>query len=453
MNSYEAIRQGTIGQRIRFLLGDSVVYGAADVSTRMLNVFVLPILVRVFRVDEFAIVDGLNVTKVLVLAFVLMGLNQAAARIISQYDDESKKKEVVGQALMIGVPFVGVICVGLILMAPSLVRFLFQSYNSDYVTATRLMLASVPFSVALAYCLMLLKWNFEKTKFVAISVGHVAGVILLSLYLVVQLDMGVPGVFYAQLIVEIVVLLAAVYFCAKYIAVPSGYNYVRQMLAFGSPLMLVGLLQSLVPWGERLLLVRLIGLEAMGLYAVGQRFSRLINIPSSGFNVAWGPFAYAIYKEPDAEATFNKVLRIYSIAIALAGLVLVFAAGRALPLFASDKYLGSLEVVVPLTFAFVIESIGGITGLGIALSNRTYFSTIAYAVSASVTLLTATLWAGEFGIVGVAYAFLLGKLVLTLFQTVLAYFIYPIKFRLATPATSLVVVFGLALIVDRFLWS
>ena len=51
-----------------------------------------------------------------------------------------------------------------------------------------------------------------------------------------------------------------------------------------------------------------------------------------------------------------------------------------------------------------------------------------------------------------AYAFLLGKLTLTLFETVVSRRVSDVRFGWAVPVMLLLVSFGLALVVERFLW-
>jgi O-antigen/teichoic acid export membrane protein len=216
--------------------------------------------------------------------------------------------------------------------------------------------------------------------------------------------------------------------------------------------MLVGTLQNLVPSIERFLIVRFLGLAPLGLYAVGQRFAAIVGVPVGGFNVAWTPFAYTIYREKDAGATFRRVLDLYCAAAGALALVFVLLADRVLPLFASARYAGALAVVVPLVYAVIVGSLSSFSGLGIALANRTHLSAVAYAVHLAVTAAGILLLAGPHGLAGVAYSVLFGKLALMMFETIASWRAHPLRFRWTVPLGALLVSFGLALAVARFWW-
>ncbi len=448
----EALRRGSTPFRLKSLLRDSATYGAVDVLGQALGLLLVPIIVRVFAVDEYAVVDGIRIAGMLLLGIALMGLNQAAARFISHEDDEGAKRRIVGQALVIALAGTAVVVAVLYALAPQAMGFFLNTDQAAYVRAFRLMLLGLPLLVWITFGKMLLKWNFRRAPFVGLSVGHTASVLVLSVLLVVVWRRGVAGVFEAQLLGAGLAALAAVVFCARYVAWPRGSGHVRPMFAFGGPLMLVGVLQNLVPSLERFLIVRFLGLDALGLYAVGQRFTGLVQVPVGGFNVAWAPFAYTIYREPDAPRTFRRVLDIYCAVLAAGALVFVLLADWALPLFASAKYTAALAVVVPLLYAVVVGSVSNITGLGIALAKRTYLSTFAYAVHLAVTVTGILLLAGPYGIVGVAYAVLFGKLALTLFETIASARVYPLRFRWTWAVGALLVSFGGALALERFVW-
>jgi O-antigen/teichoic acid export membrane protein len=452
----DALRQGSLAFRVKSLVRDSATYGSVDVISQMLGILLVPIIVRVFAASEYAIVDGIRVASVLVLGIALMGLNQAAARFISQEDDERTKGEIVGAALLAALAITAALCAVLFIAAPQAMGFFLQTGEGPYVRAFRFMLVAAPFTVAITFAKMLLKWNFRRRAFAALSVGHTGAVLVLSVLFVVPWRRGVPGIFEAQLLGTALAAAAAAVLCRRHVAWPRGRGVLRPRLkplfGFGSPLMLVGTLQNLIPSLERFLIVRFLGLGPLGLYAVGQRFAAIVGLPVGGFNVAWTPFAYTLYREKDAQPTFRRVLTLYCAAAGVLALGFILVADRVLPLFASNRYAGALEVVVPLVYAVIIGSLSSFSGLGIALANRTYLSAIAYGVHLAVTATGILLLVGPHGLAGVAYGVLFGKLALVAFETYASWRAYPLRLRWTVPLGLLLVSFGLALAVARFWW-
>jgi O-antigen/teichoic acid export membrane protein len=447
----DALRRGSLTFRLKSLARDSATYGSVDVLSQMLGILLVPIIVRVFATGEYAIVDGIRVASLLVLGIALMGLNQAAARFISQENDARAKAEIVGEALLAALAITIALGAALFAAAPQAIGFFLRTGEGPHVRAFRLMLLAVPFTVAVTFAKMLLKWNFRRRAYVSLSVGHTAAVLVLSVLFVVPWRRGVPGIFEAQLLGTALAAVAAAMLCRRHVAWPRARR-LGPLLRFGSPLMLVGTLQNLVPSIERFLIVRFLGLAPLGLYAVGQRFAAIVGVPVGGFNVAWTPFAYTIYREKDAGATFRRVLDLYCAAAGALALVFVLLADRVLPPFASARYAGALAVVVPLVYAVIVGSLSSFSGLGIALANRTHLSAVAYAVHLAVTAAGILLLAGPHGLAGVAYGVLFGKLALVVFETIASWRAHPLRFRWTVPLGALLVSFGLALTVARFWW-
>lgn len=447
----DALRRGSLAFRLKALVRDSATYGSVDVASQVLGILLVPIVVRVFATGEYAVVDGIRVASLLVLGIALMGLNQAAARFISQEDDPHIKGQIVGEALLASLAITIGLGVVLFAAAPQALGFFLRTGEEPHVRAFRLMLIAVPFTIAVVFAKMLLKWNFRRTAYVALSIGHTAAVLLLSVLFVVPWGRGVPGIFEAQLLGTVLAAAAAVVLCRRHVAWPRE-RHLGPLLRFGSPLMFVSTLQNLVPSIERFLIVRFLGLGPLGLYAVGQRFAAIVGLPVGGFNVAWTPFAYTIYREQDAPATFRRVLDLYCAIAGALALVFVLLADRVLPLFASARYAAALDVIVPLVYAVIVGSLSSFSGLGIALAKRTQLSAVAYAVHLVVTALGILVLVGSHGLVGVAYGVLLGKLALVVFETVASWRAHPLRFRWAVPVGALLVSFGLALAVARFWW-
>ena len=69
------------------------------------------------------------------------------------------------------------------------------------------------------------------------------------------------------------------------------------------------------------------------------------------------------------------------------------------------------------------------TGLGIFIEKKTYLSSISYILQLVVSVIFIYLLAAPYGIVGVAYSFLLGKLALLFLQSFLALQVSNIRFR------------------------
>jgi O-antigen/teichoic acid export membrane protein len=206
------------------------------------------------------------------------------------------------------------------------------------------------------------------------------------------------------------------------------------MLSFGWPYMLVAVLMMIVPTIDRYFIINFLSLELMGVYAIGYKLVSLIQLVISGFQTAWGPFSFSIYKEKNACETYNSVLLYFVIVISIMAYLLVALARPLIYVFASAKYLDSAIVLLPLVFSKLVDSVSWITGVGISLSKRTSVNVLCYFIGTATAAILIWALVKPFGIVGVAYGVLGGQVVLTVSRTWFANRLYHLRFKVI-PAT------------------
>ena len=115
-------------------------------------------------------------------------------------------------------------------------------------------------------------------------------------------------------------------------------KYLLPLLAFGVPYMITAVALATIPSIDRYLISNSLGLTVLGVYAVGYKFSAIMRLPILGFRTAWGPFAYAIYKEENAERTYRFVFIGYTLAVTCIAIGISVFSQQLVALLASAKY-------------------------------------------------------------------------------------------------------------------
>ncbi len=424
-------RKGSVGDRLKFLLGDSALYGGGAAVAKAFTVLLVPVLTRLLTPADYGVVDVLAVTGAIVVFLATVGQDSAVARFFYETDDEDERRRIVTQALAIQVVLSLLLAVGLLALSGVMARRFLG--DEALVGAVRIIAVGVPFTVLLQFARNLLKWTFRRVEFLIVSVGWALCVFLLTLWWVAVRGAGVYGVLYAQLAATIFVSLLGLAFCARHLVGRPGGVHFGALLRFGWPYMVVGLLGALVPAVDRSYVTGVMGLDAMGEYAVGYKLAFLLLIPVSAFQTAWSPMALAIYRERDAVETYDRVLLLFVVAVSLVAGVLGVLAHRVVAVFATPEFLAGSVVVLPLAFALVLEGGSWIAGIGVDLSKRTYFSVISYVLGLAVALLGIALLIGPFGLAGVAYGVLLGKASQAVSYAVFGHLAYPMRFSVGGP--------------------
>jgi len=243
------------------------------------------------------------------------------------------------------------------------------------------------------------------------------------------LDFGIVGVFYAQLVSNIIIAIIGLSFNKNYLVAPRNSIYIKPMLKFGWPYIFPPIFIYLIPLVDRHFITNYLTLEHLGVYAIAHKIANLLRLPIGGFRTAWGPFVFALYKEKEIEKLFQNVLKFYSIFMLFILIMTSLILRQILILFASTKYLDSYIIIPPILFSIFIESLSWISGIGIGLSKKTYLIAISYFIALLASIIAIPLAIDQFGLIGVAYVILLSKIIHTVLITGFANFVYHIKFN------------------------
>ena len=439
-------------QRLRFLVGDVVLYGGATAMSAAVGLVSFPVLARHFATQEFGLIDLFSVLATLATTMLVFGQDSAVARFFYEYSDTSNRKQVASQALAVQVALLLVFIPLMWLFAGRMAAAL--SNAGDAQLLLRLVILQVPFLLLINFSQNILKWTFARREFLVISIGSSLLSVSALLVGVLILKIDVVGVFVVFLATRAIFAGLGVWFVRRWLVVPSDWGLAREMLPFALPLALIASVSVLVPLVERALVLGLVGDRDLGIYAAGARVAMLIGLPVSAFQIAWGPFSLAIHKEVHAEHTYNSVLKAFTFIILTSVLALAAVAEPAIRLLASERYSGAAVVVFPIAMGLAVEGIGWITAIGIGISKRSYLSLFGYAVYAVVAGLAIYLLVQPFGLIGAAWGLFLAHAGKSVVETFLAQRAYPCDWAFGAVLAACTVVAGIGLsmqfIVPRF---
>jgi len=439
MQNYETLRKSSIQKRLSFLFRDAVLYGAASSISQFVAVFKVPILTRFFSTAEYGITDVFAVFEGLCGCFIILGLDSAVARYFYDTENHEEKKQIVSQALMVQL-LLG-LCTTIVLLLSSFTITNHLLHLPGYSNVFSIVALCLPSMVMVQFSRNLLKWTFLRMQFIIVSVGSTVVVVLLTILFVCFFKTGVKGVFYAELIGMSIFAGIGLLFCRSYLTLPKNLKYLKPMVCYGFPYVIIAVAGALLPAMDRIIITRYLTLEFMGLYAVGFKLTMFLRLPVSAFQTAWSPLSYSIYKEADADLTYNKVFLYYTIMISLIAYVAIVCADQIIIVLASGRYLPGKTVVIPLVFGIIFESLGWIVGIGIDLSKKTQYSALSYLISLGVSILLMLLLVRPFGIQGVAYGVMIGNLIKAACYGIFSNHVYHLRFELKKPILIVATVF------------
>lgn len=277
MSEIDKLKSASPGGRLKFIAKDSLIYGGAAAASRMLYVFIIPILARVLTKDEFAVVDGLTVLSLVFGLLILFGQDSAVARFYYETEDEQVKKEIVTNSFIIQL-FNSILVTAALLYYAEYISETYLGTN-EYTEIFQVMAITVPFASAVLFFQNLLKWVFFRRQFIVVAIGFMSLFMILTLVFVLEYNLGIEGVFYAKFIASVIFTLVGGFYCRTLFTLPKKMAMTRELLSYGWPYMLIGVFGALVPSLDRYFISDHLGLEIMAVYAIGFRVSSLLQLP------------------------------------------------------------------------------------------------------------------------------------------------------------------------------
>lgn len=413
----------SLRDRLKFLARDAAIYGGAGALNKAFALVTFPLLARHFSVEDYGLIDLLNTAVVLLSTFLVFGQDSAVARFFYEHRELPQRRQIISQSLCFQAAFLLLLVPVLWVLAGPVSAQISSAADSKILL--RLMILQAPFFLLINFSQNILKWTFARSKFLAVSIGSTVFTTLALLAGVVVFDITVTGVFLVYLVTRAIFGLLGLWFVREWLTFPSQWRFLREMMPYAIPFGIIGLASTAMPTMERGLILSMLDRHHLGLFAAGAKVAALIGLPINAFQIAWGPFSLAIFKEADAPATYNWVLKAFAVCTLFLVMALAAIAGPVINVLASAQYSSAAMVVFALSMGLAIQAIGWITEIGISFSKKSYLKLYGYLVSLLFAASAIWILTPHFGLAGAAWGAMIGYLAKALVETWLAQRAYP----------------------------
>jgi O-antigen/teichoic acid export membrane protein len=110
-------------------------------------------------------------------------------------------------------------------------------------------------------------------------------------------------------------------------------------------------------------------------------------------------------------------------------LLLGIVAQQAIQVLATDRYIGSMVVILPIAMAIAVQATSWITEVGIGLSKRSSLNIIGFLVATGTTIVSVNILVPYLGLVGVALGVLVSYVTRAFVLSILAQRVYPLSWQ------------------------
>ena len=412
------------------LARQTLAYGLTGLIVPIVGLITLPIFARVFTPSQFGVLELATTTGIVVLTIVDLGMTAAALRSFYDYGDEHEpeRRDVVLTGFLATTAAALVITVWMIVLREQLSQAIFGRAGLE--TVVVLVALAIPALNTWRYASEVMRIRQQAFSYLAWSIVAAAISTVLGVVGVLALDWRVEGVLVAGLISSVASAAGALLVIRHSLAGRFSRSHLRQMLAFGLPLVPSALSAWALALVDRIILARLGTLAEVGQYAIANRIATLLMLGLTAFLFALTPFLFSVYSEDPLreKAARGRTLTYLVFILSLGGLVLTLYAKEVIEILA-PKFDDAYLAVGPLVLGTVANGIASLLTTGLSIVRRTVYLAIFGVGCAAVNIALNFALIPLFGIVGAAIATAIGYGVLAIAYYVVSQRLYPTPYE------------------------
>lgn len=366
----------------------STIYAIGSIVNRAGAFLLLPLYTSHLSTGQYGTLEMYYVISAVVSGFLSVGIAHATLRFYFDYEEQRERNALVTTNLFasLGISAVGALAVSIAAnpVAHWIVGTPGPSLALPIVLVT--LVLELSSQVALAY----LRAQEKSVFFVLLSIGKLIVQCVANVIALTRFDAGVVGILFGNLLAVAAGWLILVAYTLGQCGVHFHGTKIAPVLKYSLPFLYITILSLLSANLDRFLINSLISIEAVGLYALAQKFAKLIgDLIGEPFNRSYGAFRFTVMNRPDAASIQANVFRYAASALTFVSMGVAYFSTDVIRLMAAEAYLPAARLVAPLALAASIGVLTYITQTGIlyakqstALFRITMIRTIAIAAIA-----------------------------------------------------------------------
>jgi O-antigen/teichoic acid export membrane protein len=395
-----------VNSTFRQILRHASVFGIGAILFRLASIVLLPLYTRYLTPSDYGVLAILDLTINLLSIVVGGGIASAATRSHFTVEGIAHYARVWWTAIIAVVTVASVVLACAFVMRAEISEI---AFGRTLVTGASYLAVALP-TLWLGSVTYVLESYFRSLKastfLVSIGLVRLLINIALNILFVVGLGMGLAGVLWGNLLSAAVAGVVEFIVLSRALGRPIfDVTLLAPYWKFGWPLVVYGLLASVMHEADRYFLRLFVDLNGVGLYSVayqiGQGVNTLVILP---FTTIWGVLIYEVAKDPDAKETYARVFKHFVYGLSLVLLLAALFAAPILRIIAPPSYAPAAEIVPIVCLAYLLFSLHEHFKVPALLANRTASFLPVAAMAAAANVVLNLLLIPGFGAMGAAWA-------------------------------------------------
>lgn len=332
---------------LKSLAKNSILYYISSFLTKGISFFLLPLYTSTISQADYGTIELFSILTSFVIIVFTLQLGQGVAR----YYNELKNQTEVTQYTSTLIYFALLSFITFLIIA-----FIFRYHLSQYlgisIKNTMYAVSATALNGVFYLSQNQLAWKIKPVQEIITSFIYNIITILCTIYFLLFLDLGIAGIFLAQIIGAASGIFVGFIFTKEDFALVFNIHVLKKLLTFSVPLIPGALSILIFSIADRICIKETLTLNDLGIYSVGNKIASILTISAIGVSSALSPLIYKHYKEKETPNKIAILFRVFSsLSFVLMCLISIF----------------SFEFITIMTNASYQEAVGVIPFLLIAI--------------------------------------------------------------------------------------
>ncbi|MEL7509449.1 MAG: oligosaccharide flippase family protein [Cyanobacteria bacterium J06554_1] len=392
---------------LKKLFSDIYIYTLPTILSRGISFLILPIYTRILSTSDYGILDLVMVFGNLVNLTISLEISQGIARFYPDEKDVSKQKLYASSAFWFSTFCYILFLIISLSFSSSLSNLILQ--DSNRVLIFRIGLVYIFFNGLVYFIQSQLRWEFRSKQYAILSTVVSFSIAIGSVFLGYFLNWKLHGVLLGMLIAHLIGYIYGIIILRESIDLRVDLDLLSQMLKFSSPLVPAGIAVFISTYIDRIMINHFLSLDEVGIYSLGFRLASITTLIIIGFQRALTPLIYSHYSEEDTPRHLALIFRLF-IAISLVFILCISIFSKEiLWLITNPNYYSASTVIVFLALSILFANMYIFTP-GISIVKRSYIIFWINFAGAVLNVVFNWLLIPTYGLMGGAFATLLGSI-------------------------------------------
>lgn len=382
---------------------------SSSILQKLLTLAYFVIVARVFGPEDQGRYSAAIAFATLFSVFIDMGLSSALTRETARAPERAR--EYLGQMFLLRLVFGGVVYGLIIILSRTM------GYSPELQSMITIAGIAAVIDTVTTSCWFLLR-GFRNLLYESIGSTLAVVVMMVGGIAAIALQMPVIALIYAVLagsVTNLLVALASIFFKARiHLALRLNWNTLRYLTIIALPFAGSAIFSRLYTFADVVLLARMAGEHAVGLYSAGNKLMLALNIIPAALSASVYPAlsALVVSDEHRVAPMIAKALIFLSLVALPLSVGIGITAPSLVSFFYGDAYMPTIHILrvlsVGLSFSFLSFPVGSL----IAAQDRQHVNTVIFGIAAVVSIAANVIFIPLFSAVGSAIAATLTMIVL-----------------------------------------